>query len=102
VQRVDQLLLLAAGAPRHQRHLAPAHRVVGERHRAGRAHLRQGDPAHPVAQLDRQVERHVEARRVALEGGLGPAEHPLDAVGVGPDGGELPPAAARRPPAAAR
>ena len=60
MQRVDQILRLAAGAARHQPDLAPAHRVVGQHDARRRAPLGQRDPRHPVAQLDRQVEREIE------------------------------------------
>ena len=39
VERIDEVLRLAAGAARHQPDLAPAHRVVGEHDAGGRAAL---------------------------------------------------------------
>ena len=63
MQRVDEVLRLALRAAGHQPDLAPAHRVVGERHAGGRAALGELDAGDAVAQLDRHVERELERGR---------------------------------------
>ena len=66
VQRIDQILPLAARPPRHHPDLAPPHRIVRQHHPRRRAPVGELHPRHPVAELDRQVDgevEHVLARR---------------------------------------
>ena len=76
VQRIDQILRLALGAARHQPDLAPAHRVVGEHHAGGGTAVGELHPADAVAQLDRHVEREIEAVGAGGESAGGRARAP--------------------------
>ena len=84
VQRIDQVLPLAARPPGHHPDLAPPHRIVGQHHARRRPPVGELHPRHPVAELHRQVDGEIERVLPGRELAGGRPQHPLDPVRIRP------------------